>query len=129
MSRLVIGLGFRNEAPAASIGEVLEAARAQAGGAADTIAVPDDKSVHAGLVNAALAAGLPIEPIAAEAMWDADADITTRSAASAKHRGVGSVCEAAALAAAGDGARLVVSRIVSADRSATAAAAISKEPT
>jgi cobalt-precorrin 5A hydrolase len=40
-----------------------------------------------------------------------------------KHRGVGSVCEAAALAAAGAGARLVVTRIVSADRHATAAAA------
>ncbi len=53
----------------------------------------------------------------------ADARVTTRSEQVKKHRGVGSVCEAAALAAAGAGARLVVTRIVSADRHATAAAA------
>ncbi|MFZ1106808.1 MAG: cobalamin biosynthesis protein CbiG, partial [Rhodomicrobium sp.] len=43
--------------------------------------------------------------------------------------GVGSICEAAALAAAGAGARLVVTRVVSADRHATAAAALIEEPT
>lgn len=128
MSRLVIGLGFRDAAPAASIGEVVAAARAQ-GGDACAIAVPDDKASHAALRAAADAARLPIETISAEAMRCADANIATRSATIAKHRGVGSVCEAAALAAAGPGARLVVSRIVSADRSATAAAARSKEST
>jgi cobalt-precorrin 5A hydrolase len=126
MSRLVIGLGFRDEADAKSIGEVLAAAAAHAAmpGQASAIAVPDDKVAHPGLRAAAHAARLPIETVDAGAMRAADALVATRSAQVKKHRGVGSVCEAAALAAAGAGARLVVTRIVSADRHATAAAAL-----
>jgi cobalt-precorrin 5A hydrolase len=126
MSRLVIGLGFRDEANAQSIGEVLAAATAHAAmpGKASAIAVPEDKVAHPGLRAAAHAARLPIETITACAMRAADVRLTTRSARVKKHRGVGSVCEAAALAAAGAGARLVVTRIVSADRHATAAAAL-----
>jgi cobalt-precorrin 5A hydrolase len=126
MSRLVIGLGFRDAANAQSIGEVLTAAAAHAAmpGGASAIAVPEDKAGHSGLRAAAHAARLPIETVAANAMRAANARVATRSSQATKHRGVGSVCEAAALAAAGAGARLVVSRIVSADRHATAAAAI-----
>ena len=123
MSRLVIGLGFRDEADAQSIGEVLAAAHAATQGVASAIAVPEDKAAHPGLRAAAHTAQLPIEAVAANAMRAADTHVATRSAQVKKHRGVGSVCEAAALAAAGPGARLVVSRIVSADRHATAAAA------
>jgi len=126
MSRLVIGLGFREAASAQSIGEVLAGVSAHAGlaGAVSVIAVPEDKAAHPGLRAAARAAQLPIETVAAGSMRAADARATTRSAQVTKHRGVGSVCEAAALAAAGAGARLVVTRIVSADRHAAAAAAI-----
>jgi cobalt-precorrin 5A hydrolase len=126
MTRLVIGLGFRDEADAQSIGEVLKAAAAHAAmpGVASAIAVPEDKATHSGLRAAAHAARLPIEKVAASAMRAADAHVATRSVPVTKHRGVGSVCEAAALAAAGAGARLIVTRIVSADRHATAAAAI-----
>jgi cobalt-precorrin 5A hydrolase len=122
MSRLVIGLGFRDEASAQSIAEVLDmaATRAALPGVARAIAVSDDKAAHPGLRAAAHAARLPIEAVAAAAMHEADARVTTRSEQVKKHRGV---CEAAALAAAGAGARLVVTRIVSADRHATAAAA------
>jgi cobalt-precorrin 5A hydrolase len=130
MSRLVIGLGFRDEADARSIGEVLNAAAAHAAmpGRATAIAVPEDKATHPGLRDAAHTAHLPIEAVAANAMRAADARGVTRSAQVKKYRGVGSVCEAAALAAAGPGARLVVSRIVSADRHATAAAALIEDP-
>jgi cobalt-precorrin 5A hydrolase len=126
MSRLVIGLGFRDEASAQSIAEVLDiaAARAALPGVARAIAVSDDKVAHPGLCAAAHAARLPIEAVAAAAMHEADARVPTRSEQVKKRRGVGSVCEAAALAAAGAGARLVVTRIVSADRRAAAAAAI-----
>jgi cobalt-precorrin 5A hydrolase len=127
MSRLVIGLGFRHEASAASISEVFAAAVARAGSNAATIAVPDDKAAHPALRAVALGAAVPIETISAEAMRAADAHIATRSPSIERHRGVGSVCEAAALAAAGARARLVVSRMISADRTATAAAALSKE--
>ena len=91
------------------------------------IAVPEDKAAHPGLRTAADAAHLRIEAVAANAIRTADGHVTTRSAQVTKHRGVGSVCEAAALAAAGPGARLVVSRIVSADRHATAAAAFNED--
>jgi cobalt-precorrin 5A hydrolase len=127
VSRLVIGLGFRDEARASAIGEALAAAISQAGSKASAIAVPDDKSGHAGLLVAARKTKLPIECVTAEAMLRASARITTHSAQIEKHRGVGSVCEAAALAAAGAGARLVVSRLISADRTATAAAAIDED--
>jgi cobalt-precorrin 5A hydrolase len=125
MSRLVIGLGFRDQASARSIAEVLDmvATRAALPGVASAIAVSDDKAAHPGLRAAAHAAQLPIEAVAAASMRAADARVATRSAQVKKHRGIGSVCEAAALAAAGAGARLVVTRIVSADRHATAAAA------
>jgi cobalt-precorrin 5A hydrolase len=129
MTRLVIGVGFRESASAQSIGEVLArvAAHAAMPGPACAIAVPEDKAAHSGLRLAALATRLPIETVAAGAMREADRHAATRSAQAARHRGVGSVCEAAALAAAGAGAQLIVGRMVSADRHATAAAAITGE--
>jgi cobalt-precorrin 5A hydrolase len=126
MSRLVIGLGFREQATAQSIGEVLARAVDQAAtpGAATILAVVDDKAAHPGLLAAARATPFALETVTAEAMGQADARITTRSERVAGKRGVGSVCEATALAAAGPSARLVVTRMVSADRTATAAAAL-----
>jgi cobalt-precorrin 5A hydrolase len=131
MSRLVVGVGFRNQTTAPSIGEVLAEVVARAGRpeATTVLAVVADKAGHPGLLAAANAARLPIEIVTAGAMREADAGITTRSERVLRQRGVGSVCEAAALAAAGTNARLVVTRQVSADRTATAAAALSEEPT
>jgi cobalt-precorrin 5A hydrolase len=131
MSRLVIGLGFRDQATAQSIGEVLAivAARTTMPDFATVLAVMEDKASHTGLLAAAQAAHLPIEAVATEAMRAADAHLATRSERVKQLRGVGSVCEAAALAAAGPGARLVVTRMMSADRHATAAAAIIEDTT
>ena len=128
MSRLVIGLGFRDQATAQSIGEVLAdvAARAAHPGVATVLAVIEDKATHPGLLAAVQATPFPIETVTAEALRAVDSRVTTRSERVFKQRGVGSVCEAAALAAAGAGARLVVTRHVSTDRTATAAAAITK---
>ena len=129
MSRLVIGVGFRKEASARSIGEVVTNASAQAAmpGAASLLAVLEDKAAHPGLRVAADTAHLPIEAVGTHAMRAADAHVATRSAQVKRYRDVGSVCEAAALAAAGPGARLLVGRIVSADRHATAAAAFTED--
>ena len=128
MSRLVIGLGFRDQATAQSIGGVLAdvVAKAAISGGATALAVVEDKAMHPGLIVAAQAANLPIETIAAEALRAADARVTTRSERVLRQRGVGSVCEAAALAVAGINARLIVTRMVSSDRNATAAAALSE---
>lgn len=129
MSQLIIGVGFRDEAIAQSIGEVMAnvAAHAAMPGITSVIAVLEDKAAHPGLLAAAQAAQLPIATVTAEAMRQADTRVTTRSERVEKHHGVGSVCEAAALAAAGIGARLVVPRMVSADRHATAAAALMED--
>ena len=128
MSRLVIGLGFRDQATAQSIGEVLAdvAARAAHPGVATVLAVIEDKATHPALLAAVQATPFPIETVTAEALRAVDLRVTTRSERVFRQRGVGSVCEAAALAAAGAGGRLVVTRRVSTDRSATAAAAITK---
>jgi cobalt-precorrin 5A hydrolase len=128
MSRLVIGLGFRDQASAQSIGEVLARAVAKASmpDAATVLAVVDDKAAHPALLAAVRAAQLPIETVTADAMRQADARIATRSERVIRQRGVGSVCEATALAAAGVSARVVVTRLVSADRTATAAAAVTE---
>lgn len=129
MNRLVIGVGFREQATAQSIAEVLAAvaARPTLPGVAAVIAVVEDKAAHPSLLAAARATQLAIETVPADAMRRAGPGVATRSERIEKQRGVGSVCEATALAAAGAGARLVVTRIVSADRYATAAAAIPKE--
>ncbi len=128
-NRLVIGLGFRDVASARSIGEVLSAVALQAARPelATVIAVVEDKAAHPGLRAAVQSARLPVETIATETMRQAGTRVTTRSELVLKKRGVGSVSEATALAAAGAGARLVVTRMVSADRTATAAAALSEE--
>jgi cobalt-precorrin 5A hydrolase len=129
MSRLVIGLGFRDSASAHAIGEVLTSAVRQAAmpNAATVLAVVEDKATHPGLLAAVRASHYPIEAVSADTMRQADARIITRSERVTRQRGVGSVCEATALAAAGDRARLVVTRVVSADRTATAAAAMTEE--
>jgi cobalt-precorrin 5A hydrolase len=126
MSRLVIGLGFRNETSMHSIDEVLTAVVASAAQAdAETIiAVPHDKARHPALCAVASANHLLIKTVSADAMRAADTRVITRSEQARIHRDVGSVCEAAALAVAGADARLIVTRIVSADRHVTAAAAI-----
>ena len=129
MSRLVIGLGFRGQATAQSIGEVLANAVAKAAmpDAATLLAVVEDKAAHPSLLAAVRASHYPIKTVNADAMREADARTATRSERVIRQRGVGSVCEAAALAAAGVSARLVVTRLVSADRTATAAAAIAED--
>jgi cobalt-precorrin 5A hydrolase len=129
MSRLVIGLGFRDQATTRSIGEVLADAVAKAAmpGVATMLAVVEDKAVHPGLLAAVQAWRYPIKTVTTDAMREADARTTTRSERVIRQRGVGSVCEATALAAAGAHARLVVTRLVSADRTATAAAAMTED--
>lgn len=125
MTRVVIGLGFRAAAPQASIAEVIDAARNAAAPAWPTLlATPADKSIYPPLIAAAKAAALPCLAIDEPSLRQASARITTHSARVAGARGVGSVCEAAALAAAGPNARLIVSRMLSRDRQATAAVAI-----
>jgi cobalt-precorrin 5A hydrolase len=129
MSRLVIGLGFRDQATSQSIGEVLTSAieKAAMPKTITMLAVVEDKAAHPGLLATVRASHHQLETVTAEAMRQADARIATHSERVLRQRGVGSVCEATALAAAGTSARLLVTRIVSADRTAAAAVAVTKD--
>lgn len=111
---IVAGFGFRAGATRASIRDAL--ARAAGGRKVAVYATPADKT-------AALEAMLGEPAVAVPA--DALAHQTTRTASPMvlARRGTGSVAEAAALAAAGPEGRLLVSRVISADRMATCALA------
>jgi cobalt-precorrin 5A hydrolase len=115
----VAGLGFRRDVSLASLREALFAA----GGADGLVAVAtiSDKADTEALKLLARECGVPIRAIAADRL--AGIDTPTQSARMAEQFGTGSVAEAAALAAAGPGARLISTRVVSQDRTATAAIA------
>jgi cobalt-precorrin 5A hydrolase len=128
MTAVVIGIGFRAATPPSSIIDVIETARrAAAPHQPSALATAADKADHSSLREASTATALSVLPVETAALEQAAARITTSSDVVVHHRGVGSVCEAAALAAAGPTARLIVSRLISQDRLATAAVAI-EEP-
>ncbi|HUD90760.1 cobalamin biosynthesis protein [Sphingobium sp.] len=115
---IVAGFGFRAGATEASLRAALEGA--QLGAPPVTLlAAPEDKV--AALAPLAESLGLPVVGIASDAL--ATAETVTRSAMSMAARGTGSVCEAAALAAAGPGASLIAPRFIAPDRMATCAIA------
>ena len=112
---VIAGFGCRAEATP----ESFRSALAATGVHPDALAVP---AVRAGVIaSVAQAEGLAVHPVAADRLHGVDTP--TRSAISMGARGVGSVAEAAALVAAGPGARIVVGRVNSSDRMATCAIA------
>ncbi len=115
----VAGLGFRREASIESLREALVAAGGTRG--LDALATATDKADAAVILTLARELGLTIKPVSAEVL--ARAETSTRSARIEKMLGTGSLAEAAALAAAGQGARLISERSISRDRTATAAIA------
>ena len=114
---IVAGFGFRAAATLAS----LQDAFAQVGGQAQALAAPADKAAAACLTLLAQSLLLPILAVGPEALQAQDT--ATRADRVLLARGTGSVAEAAALAGAGPGARLLRARVVSGDRLATAALA------
>lgn len=115
----IAGLGFRRNAGVASLREALDAAGGAEGLAA--VATVGDKANAEALKALAQELGLPIRAIAAEML--AEIKTTTQSEFIGARFGTGSVAEAAAIAAAGRGARLISVRAASRDRMATAAIA------
>jgi cobalt-precorrin 5A hydrolase len=120
----VAGLGFRREANIDSLREALVAAGGAGG--LDALATASDKADAPVLVSLARELGLSIKAIPAEQL--AGIETPTRSERIETMRGVGSLAEAAALAAVGRHGRLVSTRIVSRDRTATAAIAEGDDP-
>ena len=115
----VAGLGFKRDATLASLREALVAAGGAEGLAA--VATVSDKADAEALKQLARECGVPITAVPAEML--AGMDTPTQSNRIAEKFGTGSLAEAAALAAAGPRARLIVTRVVSQDRTATAAIA------
>ena len=114
----VAGLGFRAQASVASLRSALQAAGGSAGLTA--LATAEDKARAPALLQLAAELGLPVIAVPLTALQ-------AQAAASSPHvparYGSHSLAEAAALAAAGPGARLLATRAASADSLATAAIA------
>ncbi|WP_027555407.1 cobalamin biosynthesis protein [Bradyrhizobium sp. Cp5.3] len=115
----VAGLGFRKDVSLASLREALVAAGGPAGLAA--VATVSDKADAEALKLLARECGVPIKAVPADVL--ARIITPTQSKLVAEKFGTGSVAEAAALAAAGSRARLIATRAVSRDGTATAAIA------
>ena len=119
---IVAGFGFRSGVTLAALQDAL----AQAGGAEGVTHLATLAAKAPGLTPLGRALGLPILALPPDRLRDRPT--LTRSARVQALHGTGSVAEAAALAAAGPGARLRGPRVVSSDGTATAAIAESTSP-
>jgi cobalt-precorrin 5A hydrolase len=111
---IVAGIGCRKGVSAGEIEAVIAAALERAGFAQETlgaIAAPADKGEEAGIAAVALSYGLPLLFVPAPDLEAAAARCETRSARALAAKGVPSVAEAAALAAGGPEAKLLLPRI------------------
>ena len=111
---IVVGIGCRRDSPAARIAAAVDQALAQIGlppERIDALAAPAFKLDEAGVAEAAAAIGVPL-------LWVGRSDLEavqplcrTRSSLAEAATGLAAVSEAAALAAAGHNARLLLPRI------------------
>jgi cobalt-precorrin 5A hydrolase len=115
----VAGLGFKRDVTLASLREALLAAGGPEGLAA--VATVSDKADAEALKQLARECGVSIRAVPPDVL--AGITTPTQSRLITEKFGTGSVAEAAALAAAGPRARLIATRVVSQDRTATAAIA------
>jgi len=132
--RFVIGLGFRGEATRESLDVVLGAAIAAAiakvpGNRPPLLASARDKAESPAMQALAAAHGLPILALDEPALAAQAHNVTTRETRVTRLPGGASLCEAAALAGAATlspsgEAKLIVARMIGADRMATAAVAL-----
>ncbi|WP_366140264.1 cobalamin biosynthesis protein [uncultured Roseobacter sp.] len=120
MFMIVAGFGFRKEATAGSLEDAYK--RACEAVSPAFLATVDDKAAAEAFRLFAEDIGLPVKAVPADILKQQTT--ITQSTASKERFGTGSVAEAAALAVAGDGARLLTARQVSADKLATCALAI-----
>ena len=113
---IVAGVGFRHAAQAEEIIALIRGALASAGLPPErlcALATAVDRADEPAIRDAAETFGLRPIGMPPEALKRVDAAVPTRSERIESTRGVGSLAEAAALAAAGEGAELVLSRITS----------------
>ena len=111
---IAVGIGCRRDSPAARIGAAVEETLAQTGLSAkqiDALAVPAFKADEPGIVRAAEELGLPVKLVHRSELDAVQPLCPTRSRAAEERTGLAAVSEAAALAAAGRNARLLLPRI------------------
>ena len=127
---IVAGFGFSTTATVGSLQDALREAIAACatyiapGHLPERLATAEDKAQSPAFTGLGDALTLPLAAIPATQL--AEQATLTRSARSLAERGTGSVAEASALAAAGPAARLLGPRMISNDRLATCALAVSK---
>ncbi len=110
---IVAGIGCRKGAAAAAVEAAIMTALAARGLGADklaAVATSSSKGEEPGIKAAAAALGVPFVTIAQPELEAAGDRITTKSQRVLARTGVGSLAEAAALAAAGSGAQLLAQR-------------------
>ncbi len=118
----VAGFGFRSQATVESLVGALDAAGGAEGVA--RLATASRKAGASVFTDLASRLGLPVEAVSSDCLT---ATPTATEGRSRETDDTGSLAEAAALASAGPGARLVAARAVSPDRLATCAIAITGE--
>ncbi|WP_145979707.1 cobalamin biosynthesis protein [Chelatococcus daeguensis] len=123
---IALGIGLTSAVDGAAIAALVRRALAHAGLEASVLAVPDWRADLPAVAAAARLLGLPVAPVSRAAMQTVEAAVATRAPESLARYGVGSVAEAAALVAAGRGARLLVARL--AEAGATCAVAEGEGP-
>ncbi|HEX3349838.1 MAG TPA: cobalamin biosynthesis protein [Acetobacteraceae bacterium] len=120
---IAAGVGCRRGCSADEIVAVVEQACIQAATRPVLLAAPETKADERGLRDAVARLGLTLHLVPDREIRAAQPRCTTFSARVAAHAGVGSIAEAAALAAAGAGSRVLLPRIATAR--ATCALAVS----
>ena len=121
---IVAGFGFSTAATEDSLASALAATGH--GGPIDALATAETKVAHRALRALAETHALPLAAVDPERLRAADT--RTQAVRSKEAHDTGSVAEAAALVAAGPGARLLGARAISDDRLATCAIAERSRP-
>ena len=111
----VAGIGCRRGTGSDAVVAAVRAAEHAFGMMAECLATAPLKADEAGLVEAAKSLSLSLEIVSQERLEAVASKTMTFSQASLDHAGSPSVSEAAALAAAGENARLVAPRLVVGD--------------
>ena len=124
---IAVGIGCKRGAPASDIEAAIRAALLHArinAGALGVIATIEAKSTEAGIRVVAEKFDLAVVVVPADALAAANTRVETHSERALARTGVGSVAEAAALAAAGTASKLIVPRLIV----GTAACALAASP-